>query len=51
LDYWQLRAVETVDPRSYFGRPWRDLTYLEQVLLMAYSQLRMQEKAGPQDEE
>jgi len=50
MDYWQLRAVELVDPRSYYGKPWNDLTYNQQVLLLAYSQLRMLEKAGPEDE-
>ena len=49
--YWELRAVETVDPRSFYGRCWRDLTYAEQVLLIAFATLRMEEKAGSLDDE
>jgi hypothetical protein len=46
-----LRAVETVDPRSYYGRPWNELTYREQVELMAFSILRMEEKVPEEDDE
>ena len=49
--YWELRAVETVDPRGFFGRCWKDLTYAEQVLLIAYTTLRMEEKAGNLEDE
>jgi hypothetical protein len=38
-----------VDPRSYYGRPWNELQYHEQVELMAYTILRMEEKV-PEDE-
>lgn len=50
LEYWQLRAVQTLDPRSFFGRPWNELTYTEQVKLIAFSTLRMEEEANIDDE-
>lgn len=50
MEYWQLRAIELVDPRSYFGKPWCDLTYKQQIDLLAYAILRMEEKA-PEDDE
>ncbi len=40
-----LRAVERVDPRAVHGRSWNDLTYCEQIELLAFSDLRFREEA------
>lgn len=49
MEYWELRAVELIDPRSFYGRPWNELTYREQVGLISYALIRMEEKSGSDD--
>lgn len=40
-----MRAVEMVDPVSFYGRPWGALVREEQLALIAYAQVRMSEVA------
>lgn len=42
--YMILRAIERMDPLSVWGRPWDQLTRSQQVRLLAYSDLRLQEE-------
>lgn len=46
-----MRAVAECDPRSLHGKAWSELTYEQQIELMAYCQLRMEERAGPEEED
>lgn len=45
-----LRAIERVDPRAVFGRPWGELSGPEQIELLAYASLRAAEDGGCYEE-
>ena len=39
------RALERIDPRAVFGRPWAELSKQEQLSLVGYDKLRRWEEA------